>query len=84
MPASTYPQQVHQRFKDCLEKGCTTILGDMKLFATGMERMKWAIKHYSDKWGDSTEYYEDIDECVSDFLALLKTKPGAPQWTISK
>ena len=76
----TYSQNVHDRFKHALSRGVSTIMGGMKLYPTGGERLKWAIRHYSNKWGDSSEYYDDIDECVADFLALLKAKglgPGA-------
>ena len=35
----------------------------------GMEELKWVIIH-SDCFGTSSEYYEDIDEAVYDFMAL--------------
>jgi hypothetical protein len=55
--------------KCCINSGSYT--GAKKtIIKTGGERFPWAIVHQCDLFGQSSEYYEDLDEAVYDYLAL--------------
>lgn len=37
---------------------------------TGEKRLAWAIRHSSNEFGASNEYYETLEEAIYDFIAL--------------
>jgi len=73
MTEDPYSRQYYQKL---LERGGSCTFQGMTIFYTGLERLKYAIRHHSvkAKWPTTNEYYEDMEECITDFLALVETR----------
>ena len=40
------------------------------IYRTPYERLRWGILHKSDRFGNSVELYETLEEAIEDYIAL--------------
>jgi hypothetical protein len=62
--------QITKSIKECCIKYGSYEGAKKTIVKTGGENFPWAIIHQCDLFGPSSEYYEDLDDAVYDYLAL--------------